>query len=214
MNLLKNIILPSNNSVNLYKITGNNLGKNILIVGVFHGEEPQGFLAINNYFKNFNKLSKNNVFIIPCLNPDGMDKNQRKNSNGVDLNRNFPTKNWEKTAKNSDYFGGEKAGSEMETKFLINVIENINPDFILTLHSPYAVVNYDGPAKDEAEVISKLTDYPVQKDIGYPTPGSFGNYCGVERKIPIITLEYSDTEPLNIIFEKSDKVFDWLTKVY
>ena len=64
MNLLKNIILPSNNSVNLYKITGNNLGKNILIVGVFHGEEPQGFLAINNYFKNFNKLSKNNVFII------------------------------------------------------------------------------------------------------------------------------------------------------
>jgi len=31
--------------------------------------------------------------------------------------------------------------------------------------------------------------YPVSASIGYPTPGSLGTYAGVERKIPIITLE-------------------------
>ena len=43
-----------------------------------------------------------------------------------------------------------------------------------------------------AEKISEITGYPVQSDIGYPTPGSFGTYCGVERKIPTITLEVSE----------------------
>ena len=199
MNILNSIILPSKNEINLYKISGEHTGKTVLIVGVFHGEEPQGFLSINNYFKNFNEISKNNIFIIPCLNPDGMAKNRRKNSNGVDLNRNFPTKNWELKEADSEYFGGKTAGSEAETMFLINIIEKYKPDLILTLHSPYAIVNYDGPAQNEAEIISKLTNYPVQKDIGYPTPGSFGNYCGVERNNPTITLEYSDTEALNTI---------------
>ena len=39
----------------------------------------------------------NTPLFIPCLNPDGMSKNTRTNSNGVDLNRNFPTKNWGRT---------------------------------------------------------------------------------------------------------------------
>ena len=141
MNFLDRIILPSKNEINLYKIPGENYGKNILIIGVFHGEEPQGFFAINNYFFSTEKKSKNNIFIIPCLNPDGMDKNQRKNANDVDLNRNFPTKNWEKVPYDSDYFGGEKPASEKETEFIINLIKKYKFDLILTLHSPYAIVN-------------------------------------------------------------------------
>ena len=46
--------------------------------------------------------------------------------------------------------------------------------------------------KNIAQKISEITGYPIQEDIGYPTPGSFGTYCGVERKIPTITLEVSD----------------------
>ena len=30
---------------------------------------------------------------------------------------------------------------------------------------------------------------PVRKDLGYRTPGSLGTYFGVERNIPMITLE-------------------------
>jgi protein MpaA len=31
--------------------------------------------------------------------------------------------------------------------------------------------------------------YEVRANIGYPTPGSLGNWAGVDQNIPIITLE-------------------------
>jgi len=51
------------------------------------------------------------------------------------------------------------------------------------------MVNYDGPARELAIEMAMFNDYPVRKDIGYPTPGSLGNYAGNENKIPTITLE-------------------------
>lgn len=217
MELLKSVILKSKEKIELYKICGqDNNPKNILITGVFHGEEPQGYYAIKDFFFNKKQIfnSKNNLYIIPCLNPDGMKKNKRQNSNGVDLNRNFPTKNWQKISKNSEFFGGESPSSEEETKFMVYIIKKINPDFILTLHSPYAIVNYDGEALNEAQKISESTSYPIQKDIGYPTPGSFGTYCGVERNIPTVTLEFNDKEDINKIIDKSSKIFEWLMRDY
>ena len=216
MKLKKFISLNSGEKIELFEIkSGSKFSKNILIIGVFHGEEPQGFYAVKDFFfdKHFYEI-KNNVYLIPCLNPDGMKENKRQNGNGTDLNRNFPTNNWQKSDKNSEYYGGEKPSSEDETKFLVEIIEEIKPDFILTLHSPYAVVNYDGPAKIEAEKISELTEYPTQKDIGYPTPGSFGTYCGIERNIPTITLEFDENETLQTINEKASKVFSWLMGEY
>jgi protein MpaA len=31
--------------------------------------------------------------------------------------------------------------------------------------------------------------YPVTATIGYPTPGSFGSWAGIDLGIPVITLE-------------------------
>ena len=217
MKLLETYTLESKESINLYCIESPfTNAKNILIIGGFHGEEPQGCTAIQDYFFNTDKdiKSKNNIFIIPCLNPDGIKFNIRQNRNGVDLNRNFPTKNWEKTEESSEYYGGNAPGSEAETRFLIKVIKKTKPDFILTLHSPYAIVNYDGPAKYEAMKISEFTNYFVQQDIGYPTPGSFGTYCGIERNIPTVTLEYNDNEGIESICAKSSLIFRWLMEEY
>ena len=216
MELINSITLKSDETIDLYKIKSDFIKpKNILIIGVFHGEEPQGLWAIKNFFfyKTYSDI-KNNLFIIPCLNPDGIKLNKRQNINGVDLNRNFPTQNWKKTKINSEYYGGDNPSSEDETKFVINTIEKIKPDFILTLHSPYAVVNYDGNAQIEAKKISEFTNYPIQKDIGYPTPGSFGTYCGIERNIPTITLEFDENESQEVINKKAAKVFDWLMREY
>ena len=77
---------------------------------------------------------------------------------------------------------------------MTEVLNDNKIDAILSIHAPFRVVNYDGPAEELAEKISKITGYKVQKDIGYPTPGSFGNYAGVERKIPTITLELPEDE--------------------
>lgn len=178
-----------------------------LIIGVFHGDEPQGKFLIEKYMKT------NGLMFIPCLNPDGMQLGRRTNANGVDLNRNFPTKNWgEDTSlagdNPSDYFGGTSAGSEIETQFVIDVIEKYKPELIITLHAPYKVVNYDGPAREIAEKISEIIKYPVEASIGYPTPGSFGTYAGVERQIPTITLELDETCPIENLIEPVHKIFD------
>ena len=153
--------------------------------------------------------------MLPCLNKSGFDKGSRVNANGVDLNRNFPTKNWEKTDKN-EFYGGDKPASESETKFLIDLINNYSPKIILTLHAPFKVVNYDGgeDAKKVAEDISKLIDYPVEGDIGYPTPGSFGTWAGVERGISTITLELDEEVDVKTLEEPVFKIFKMLEEKY
>jgi len=206
---VKSIKTQEGNTINLLESQNNDFDKTILIIGVFHGEEPQGEYLINRFLKTDLSNIKNKLYIIPCLNPDGKNKNQRQNSNGVDLNRNFPTKNWKLTDK-KEYFGGNTPASEIETGFMIDVIEKYHFDAILSIHAPFKVVNYDGPAKELAEKISAITGYPVQGDIGYPTPGSFGNYAGVERNIPVITLELPEDETNEHLWSVNKPVFDYL----
>ena len=179
------VITADGNSIDLIN---NKIHNKVLVIGCMHGDEPQGEYLINEYLKN-NADTK--LLLIPCLNPDGVKAQTRVNSNGVDLNRNFPTKNWELTEKNN-FYGGNEPASEIETRFLINVIDEFKPELILTLHAPYKVVNYDGNALDIANKISEIIKYPIEASIGYPTPGSFGTWAGIERNIPTITLELDE----------------------
>ncbi len=198
-----------NNSIKLIKKENQNSNKKILIIGVVHGDEPQGEYFINSYLEKNNQNLKNTVYYIPRLNSN----TSRKNKNGVDLNRNFPTKNWV-LGENNDYFGGLKPNSEPETKFLVDLLNENNFSEIITIHSPYKVVNYDGPAENLAEIISSFLGYPTSSDIGYPTPGSFGTYCGVERNIPTITIEIDENENIEILKEKFHKLFKYLENEY
>ena len=164
------------NSVFCLKEKGYN---GVLVIGVVHGDEPQGTYLINKYLED---VECTNLAFIPTLNPDGLKVGTRVNANGVDLNRNFPTQNWVLSEKN-EFYGGVTPASEIETKFLIDLIEEIKPKLILTLHAPYKVVNYDGDAKEVAQKISDIIKYPVEENIGYPTPGSFGTWAGIEKNI-------------------------------
>jgi len=141
-----------------------------------------------------------------------MALNTRQNANKIDLNRNFPTNNWIKTDIGDDYYGGERAESETETKFIMQIIEKYRPKQIITIHTPYKIVNFDGSedAKKLAEKIAKVLDYEVEDDIGYPTPGSFGTYYGKERNIPVITIELDENETLSELYPKFEQIFSEL----
>lgn len=212
MENLQSIQTKLGNTINLI---GSPTMNNILIVGVVHGDEPQGKILIEQYLKSNENINPNLMFI-PCLNPDGLKLSQRTNANNVDINRNFPTKNWGENKgdnatcddETTNYYGGKSAGSEIETQFLIDTINKFNPKLIITLHSPYKVVNYDGPAKDYAVKISEIIKYPVEESIGYPTPGSFGTWAGVERNIPVITLELDENCPVENLFEPIFAIFN------
>ena len=202
------------------ELIGESTGNNVLIIGVFHGNEPQGKYLIEKYLSQVvhNPLEEdvNNLIFIPCLNPDGMKNNTRTNANAVDLNRNFPTQNWGQDTSAAgenpkDYYGGKTPASEIETQFVIDIIEKYQPKLILTLHAPYKIVNYDGPAKEIAQKISNIIDYPVEESIGYPTPGSFGTYCGVERNISTITLELDEKIPVEQLEQPVFEIFNTLT---
>jgi len=203
---------------NKIELIGENGEGQVLIIGVVHGDEPQGKYLIDKYLISRWEQSENigGKLFIPCLNPDGLQQNTRRNANEVDINRNFPTKNWGQNLgdnatcddERTSYYGGKSPASEIETRFVIDVIERYKPSLIITLHAPYKVVNYDGPAQDVAEKISDIIKYPVEASIGYPTPGSFGTWAGVERNIPIITLELDEDCPVEDLVEPVFEIFD------
>lgn len=195
--------------ITIIKKLNSNYDKKLLIIGVFHGDEFQGEYFINSYLKQDNTPSKNEIHYIPRLNKN----NKRVNLNNVDLNRNFPTKNWVKSKKD-DYFGGEEPNSEKETRFLVDLIEKEKYDAIITIHSPYKVINFDGPALELSKEIQKFLGYKITNDIGYPTPGSFGTYCGIERNIPTITIEIDEAEDLEELNSKFSKLFKYLENSY
>jgi protein MpaA len=169
----------------------------VVYFGAFHGDEPESAQVVQNfadYLREHPELTEDRrAVLVPIVNPDGLRIEQRKNSNQVDLNRNFPTSNWESEGKDTDYWGGTGPASEPETRVVIDVLERFQPDRIISVHCPYKCVNYDGPAEKLAEAMSRENGYKVEPSIGYPTPGSFGNYAGVEKQIPTITLELPPT---------------------
>jgi protein MpaA len=190
MQVIKTISTKNNNEVQLISVEPHSYTKTLLVVGVVHGDEWQGEKIVDEMMK----LShKNRVLYIPCLNPDGVDLMTRTNANGVDINRNFPAKNWKLLPKDR-YFGGDEPLSEIESKFLKEIIDEYKPDAILTLHTPFEVVNYDGPAKEIAQKMAELSGYRLEESIGYETPGSFGSYFGLEKGYPIITLEMKEID--------------------
>jgi hypothetical protein len=116
----------------------------------------------------------------------------------VDLNRNFPTKDWEKdavnywkkeTKSNPRRFPGEKSGSEPETQCALKHIEDFKPDFIVSIHTPLKVLDYDGP-----KVRPPKFDYLPWKNLGH-FPGSLGRYMWFERKVPVLTMEMKEDLP-------------------
>lgn len=165
----------------------------VLFFGAFHGDEPESAQLMKSFLKHLaahpEYLKGKTVVIVPEVNPDGLKKDQRANARGVDINRNFPTKNWNNKGKGTSTWGGSQPASEPETKVVVELIERFQPARIISVHAPYRNVNYDGPAESLARAMSRENGYPVEPYIGYPTPGSFGTYAGKEKNIPTITLE-------------------------
>ena len=201
----------------IIKFNENNYKKTILILGVFHGDEQDGEFLIRKYIGLKPDVKKNRLVFIPVVNKKGKENNTRTNINGVDLNRNFPTENWTLSKIKDNYYSGETPASEEETKELISIIKLYRPDCILTFHEPYRCINFDGPRFETlkiAKIISKFNWYKIEENIGYPTPGSFGTYCGIELNIPTITLELPQNEDKNTLWDDNKNIFEFFANEY
>jgi protein MpaA len=164
-----------------------------MILAAIHGDETTSATVANGLLLHLEQHSPQTpVAIILVANPDGYAAHTRTNAHKVDLNRNFPASNWSSrsSSRSAKNFGGASSASEPETLALMHTIDALRPRLIISIHSMEKPCNnYDGPAKQIAELMSKYNGYPATPTIGYPTPGSMGTYCGIDRQIPMITLE-------------------------
>lgn len=167
--------------------------KRILVLAGVHGNEIEGVWLAEQWITECLECfpwTGVEVLICPRINPDGIQKFNRLNSNGVDLNRNLPSLDWNPEILNPKYPPGPFPASEKETEVLLKTLKLFPPAAILSLHSfEHEQINVNGPALDWAQALHSVCAYPITEEIGYQTPGSLGSYAGKERHIPTITLE-------------------------
>jgi protein MpaA len=178
--------------------------KPILFIGGVHGDEPEGVQLAQDLLA-WLKLQSSLMpwVLIPCLNVDGFKFNQRTNANEVDLNRNFPTKDWTENHKEKRYYPGLQPASELETKALINLIDEIQPKLIVHFHSWVPSITYTGEkALSYAKILQLGHTDRIQDDIGYATPGSLGQYGWFNKGIPVICIEAQEKSDLSHLWPK------------
>jgi protein MpaA len=169
--------------------------RKILVFSLIHGDEfPSGTVA-RSWMERLTVIEPRNHWrVVPVLNPDGLKNKTRVNANGVDVNRNFPTKDWEEkalayweknTKKDKRRYPGPKPASEKETLCAMAHIDDFNPDLILSIHTPYNVLDFDGP-----KISPPAFPHIPWKNLGN-YPGSLGRYMWVDRSKPTLTIELS-----------------------
>lgn len=175
--------------------TENNDRDGILIHCSIHGNEAISIehcydilIQVLNRKEDYLHLNSVDLWIIPILNPDGVDdfwfKNMsmgRKNGNGVDLNRNFPFL-WNSGSKiassnNPQAFNyrGHQPISEPETKAILHLLEKERFMFSLSYHCyansiliPYSIENTKNPDPNLVEkyglkLIDNITSFREDK---------------------------------------------------
>lgn len=186
--------------------------KYLYLIAGTHGDEVEGVFVLQKLFEwlqeDDNEVDALPIIVVPVLNVDGHEAGSRVNAHAVDLNRNYPTENWSAEFSEDKYNPGPEPLSEPENKFLVKLLEKFPPYLIISFHSWKPILNYNGDSFKEAEYISEFNNYPVQDDIGYPTPGSFGTYVPEKFNAGVITYEcplLADGKSLKEIWEENEE---------
>jgi murein peptide amidase A len=184
--------------------------RRVLVIGGIHGDELSSSslaLAWLNLAMHYTSQTGTGSHwrFIPMLNPDGLlaRPSTRTNANGVDLNRNFPTPNWQRearyywekrTRKDKRRYPGKAPLSEPESQFLESQIRQFAPHLIVSIHAPLGVLDFDGPPGEGYVPPSRLGRLYLDQVGIYP--GSLGHYGGVHRGIPVVTVELPHAQRL------------------
>jgi len=180
----------------------------VLVLGGIHGDEMSSSSLVFHWIGlaaqtaqaaqtgQVTKPGPDSIYwrFIPVLNPDGLfsKPSRRVNANGVDLNRNFPTPNWtrdarvyweKRTRKDPRRWPGSKPLSEPESRFLLQQMDSFQPNLIVSVHAPYGVLDFDGPMVPPSRLGRLYLD-----QVGI-YPGSLGNYSGIHKRVPVVTIE-------------------------
>lgn len=183
-----------------YEKIGNHKSKQrILVFSLIHGDETPAGSVGRFWMERLETIDPRNSWrVVPVLNPDGVKAVTRTNARKVDINRNFPTKDWIEKAhefwkrdskSNPRRFPGDTAASEPETLCAMNHIQDFKPDMVVSVHTPLKVLDFDGP-----RIRPPSYDYLPWKSLG-TYPGSLGRFLWMERNTPVLTMELKEDLP-------------------
>lgn len=175
----------------------------VILIGGIHGDELTSASIVFQWMRMIDAPTAQNFhwMVAPVLNPDGLmaRKPQRVNANGVDLNRNFPTPGWKydaphywakRTRKDPRRYPGPVPLSEPESSWLMAEMERFQPHVIVSVHAPYGVLDFDGPTNPPKR-FGRLWFQRVGV-----FPGSLGNYSGMHKNVPVVTIELPNAQAM------------------
>src|SRR6266404_4403331 len=181
----KIVLVKSIKGENIYYYKIGKGSKKVIFVGGIHGNEVGTVKLMQeliNLLSGTIDYREFCFYLIPCLNIDGYEmakkhpgyfsggKTGRFNANNVDLNRNFPTtdfqsksvwrfgKNW---SQSKEVFCGNAASSEPENNALCELILKENVKIFVAFHNAGSEVmeNDHQPSKELAKIFSQATGY-------------------------------------------------------
>jgi len=171
----------------------------VLVLGAVHGDELSSASLAFHWLRHATDpllapVQPVHWRFVPVLNPDGLLHRppRRMNANGVDLNRNFDTPNWQRDARHywevrvrrdPRRWPGAAPLSEPESRFVAEQMRSFRPHLIVSIHAPYGVLDFDGPSTPPQRLGRLYLD-----QVGI-FPGSLGNYGGVHKGVPVVTVE-------------------------
>ena len=187
-----------------------------LIVAGIHGGSEWNTVALANelirYINDHPEVipDEATLYIIRNMNPDGEsrshDVNGRVNNRGVDLNRNFPTRNWVADWDRDGCWvwrettGGTYGGSEPETRSVMSFISTHQIQAVISYHSAALGVFPGGvPWEPDsirlAKALGKATNYPYPPlETGCEYTGTLADWAVENGVGAAVDMELTDHE--------------------
>jgi protein MpaA len=114
-------------------------GPRVLVVGCIHGNECAALPVVRGLARAHARTpTREDLWLVPNLNPDGYARGTRANAHGVDLNRSFPS------------------GREPETRAAVALIRRLRPKITIWFHQPQRVVRAWGGSIPAARRYARL----------------------------------------------------------
>jgi len=169
----------------------NREGKNVVIIGGIHGNEPAGWQAAAYLVENFN-FSSGRFLIIPKANPLAIYRNVRT-IDGLDLNRHFL----------GDSYGNI---AHQIAAVITYLIEQFNPCLIIDLHEAISSTLANSIGHNPCPITKEAAHFavgyintsiyddlqrPFRVLIGYGPIGSVRNELFLHFNVPVFLIETS-----------------------
>jgi hypothetical protein len=179
----------------------------ILLIGAIHGNEVGSAYLLRRLVSEIKSdtkiVSKNKkIIIIPVVNPDGYNIQQKFNGNGVNLNLNFDTPGWKNYGPQGTY-AGPKPFSEPESQAIKQVVEKYKPIMMISYHTAGGIIS---PEEGESSAVlgkwyAQKTGYiyyddaaAIADNIDWNFPGTATMWFLEKTGKPSLTVELSQID--------------------